>query len=417
MADQWYYSQQNQQKGPVPEEQLRQLATSGQIQPTDLAWKQGMAQWVQVGTIIPPPPPDPNAPPPLPIQSIQHDALAAATGMAASLLSRGKEATQLVAKQAERTKLGTVTLPNAYHALGQHIYAKGAYRADFASIYQKIDAPLNEIKAIQEHNANQPKAEGLAGKAKAAAQATKGIAQVQLRKKNANHALAELGKAAFEQYKEQSGPAELVRPIVDGRSRMESLNAEISQLGQSHAGKIVTPKRMAIAGVAVACFLLLAIGKSMFFGSTSPSDSVHEYSARQEKKLTELVQSCAALAKTNPQGAVDLLRNTLLSHGDYEDILKLSAQLPNEDQQAFSKVWNAFSAHRDAENRELEQQEVRGAGAAQQGGGTSGGTNFYGEPRKDENGFWISGEEAYRRQVHKDAQYLENQMKKGQWEK
>jgi hypothetical protein len=67
MADQWYYSQQGQQKGPIPEEQLRQLVTSGQLKPTDLAWKQGMAQWVQVGTIVPSLPPDPNAPPPLPI--------------------------------------------------------------------------------------------------------------------------------------------------------------------------------------------------------------------------------------------------------------------------------------------------------------------------------------------------------------
>ncbi len=51
IADQWYYAQQGQQKGPLSEEQLRQLATSGQIQPTDLAWKQGMASWMPASQI------------------------------------------------------------------------------------------------------------------------------------------------------------------------------------------------------------------------------------------------------------------------------------------------------------------------------------------------------------------------------
>ena len=45
MAEQWYYSKQGQRTGPVSEEQLKQLASSGQVQPTDLVWKQGMPQW------------------------------------------------------------------------------------------------------------------------------------------------------------------------------------------------------------------------------------------------------------------------------------------------------------------------------------------------------------------------------------
>jgi hypothetical protein len=46
MADEWYYTQQGQQKGPVPTAQLKQLASSGRLMPTDLVWKQGMANWV-----------------------------------------------------------------------------------------------------------------------------------------------------------------------------------------------------------------------------------------------------------------------------------------------------------------------------------------------------------------------------------
>ncbi len=55
MAEQWYYAQQGQRKGPVPEEQIRQLLSSNQIRPTNLVWKKGLAQWTQASHIFPPP--------------------------------------------------------------------------------------------------------------------------------------------------------------------------------------------------------------------------------------------------------------------------------------------------------------------------------------------------------------------------
>ena len=66
MAEQWYYAQQGQRKGPVSEREIRQLISSSQLQPTDLVWKQGMAQWTKASQFFPPPPSDPNAPPPVP---------------------------------------------------------------------------------------------------------------------------------------------------------------------------------------------------------------------------------------------------------------------------------------------------------------------------------------------------------------
>jgi hypothetical protein len=51
MADQWYYAHQGQQSGPVSIEQLKQLAASGQLQPGDLVWKQGMAAWAAANTV------------------------------------------------------------------------------------------------------------------------------------------------------------------------------------------------------------------------------------------------------------------------------------------------------------------------------------------------------------------------------
>ncbi len=45
MASQWYYAQGGQQLGPVTSEQLKQLAQTGQLNPTDLIWKDGLAEW------------------------------------------------------------------------------------------------------------------------------------------------------------------------------------------------------------------------------------------------------------------------------------------------------------------------------------------------------------------------------------
>ena len=71
MPPQWYYSQNNQQQGPVSSEQLKQLAASGGLQPGDLVWKEGMSQWTDarqmkglfpMQTVANPPVPPPMPP-------------------------------------------------------------------------------------------------------------------------------------------------------------------------------------------------------------------------------------------------------------------------------------------------------------------------------------------------------------------
>ena len=51
MANQWYYTRNGQQMGPVAFELLKQLASSGQLAPTDLVWMEGMAQWTEAGKV------------------------------------------------------------------------------------------------------------------------------------------------------------------------------------------------------------------------------------------------------------------------------------------------------------------------------------------------------------------------------
>ena len=66
---QWFYRKDNQQQGPITQEQLAQLAAAGQLRPTDLVWREGMAQWQtasSVGGLFAPGAASPPPPPPLP---------------------------------------------------------------------------------------------------------------------------------------------------------------------------------------------------------------------------------------------------------------------------------------------------------------------------------------------------------------
>jgi hypothetical protein len=45
--EEWYYTTNNQQQGPVSWEKLEQLASSGRLKPSDMVWKEGMTDWAR----------------------------------------------------------------------------------------------------------------------------------------------------------------------------------------------------------------------------------------------------------------------------------------------------------------------------------------------------------------------------------
>src|SRR5688572_23540857 len=47
MTAQWYYSSNNEQRGPVSWAKLRELASIGMLKPSDLVWTDGMDEWVK----------------------------------------------------------------------------------------------------------------------------------------------------------------------------------------------------------------------------------------------------------------------------------------------------------------------------------------------------------------------------------
>ncbi len=51
MGDQWFYSLNGQQYGPVDAHQLRQLASAGSLGAQDLVWKNGMPEWLPASRV------------------------------------------------------------------------------------------------------------------------------------------------------------------------------------------------------------------------------------------------------------------------------------------------------------------------------------------------------------------------------
>ena len=47
----WYYTRNKEPQGPVNSTQLKELAAQGELLPTDLVWKEGMAEWVSAATL------------------------------------------------------------------------------------------------------------------------------------------------------------------------------------------------------------------------------------------------------------------------------------------------------------------------------------------------------------------------------
>ncbi len=73
MSDEWYYAKNGQQMGPVSTDVITRLAASGQVQPSDLVWRDGMPNWAPARTvraIFPEPPPVAA----IPVQPVQAEA-------------------------------------------------------------------------------------------------------------------------------------------------------------------------------------------------------------------------------------------------------------------------------------------------------------------------------------------------------
>ena len=264
MANEWYYTKGDQQIGPVSAADLKAAVASGDLTPTSQVWKEGMAEWKPAtkikGLLDGAPGPTKTVPgslPPASEPSAIADKAPKPSAMS-SLLSTAKSAAQLAAKQAEQTKLTTITLPAQYQPLGKHCYESQQHRAEFTDLFQKLDAVRSQLGTIATSSEGKLTPQSLSDKAKATAGKAMQAAQSQKLSMQQSLLFGALGKAVYEAHGERSGPSNLTGPIAASVARLADLDADISSLSAEGKGSWITPKRLAIAGAVVLCVSVLS---------------------------------------------------------------------------------------------------------------------------------------------------------------
>lgn len=74
----WYYRANDQERGPVPESQIRALVEAGMLRASDFVWREGLPEWVEVRTVpglmprsmVKPPSAPGTAPPLMPVAQV-----------------------------------------------------------------------------------------------------------------------------------------------------------------------------------------------------------------------------------------------------------------------------------------------------------------------------------------------------------
>jgi hypothetical protein len=258
MASHWFYKRQGTKFGPVTTQQLKALAASAHIAPSDLVWKEGMADWTKAsrlkglfqqvagGDSAPPtpllPPTEVSAPPPTAKDTFGH---------------RLRAAGQLVVKQAKRTRLAVISLPHAYRVLGRHIEQVGAFQSDFPDLFRQSDALRTGMASPAGAAAVRPSAEGLHAKLNAVAIVAREMADAKVFEMRIAQIHGKFGNAAFDKHGVESGPAELVEPITQLRTQIAKLDEAINDLAEVGPGQFLTTKRILFGGIAAV--LLFAI--------------------------------------------------------------------------------------------------------------------------------------------------------------
>ena len=315
MTTDWYYGTNGERHGPVAFDDLERLVASGDVKANDLAWTDGFYDWKPVGQVSQlnqaggvkvkqPALPDeqPAGIDPVANPSEKKGDLSdwkdRASQWWSDFRSNAKAAGQLVSKQAEKTKLTTMTLPAAFRELGRHVFDEGRLRSDLTSNFEEIDRLNSELAQLVEKPADADAPQAISEKARAMAGSAKRTAQRKVIEQKLAPAYAGLGKTAFEQHGEACGPGNLVSNVVDNQARLGTLDAEISELSEMGKGQVVTPKRIAIGGLVVVV-LVGFWGVSSFFGGGSKSNRSSQDAAienpQEITKLTKTIKDADAL--------------------------------------------------------------------------------------------------------------------------
>jgi len=313
----WFLIQEGKEHGPVKSDRLRELVAAGQLRLTDLVRRDDMAKPCradQIKGLFPRSaqpemraqlpevrPATPDAKVSVRPESASFDSIPSTSAkprwkqILIGFWNTTADASRLTALQVEKTKLQSITLPRAFATLGRHVDEASASPAngdEFTAIRTQIRDLKARIEATQTVAANQPTSQGVLDKAKGIAKATVNAANRKKLELQLAGIHADLGKAAFERLGETAGPVEIVRPIIEGSSRVKQIDDEQAKLARASSGRLVTPKRVAIVGVSA--IMLLSIGvmlSALSVGIRHENDGGHAGQATHAKGGIKIVHA------------------------------------------------------------------------------------------------------------------------------
>lgn len=146
----WHYSRAGKKHGPVSSAELQGLARKGLLGPEDLVWKEGMEAWQKAERLKGLFPAVAAAPPLMPAKEAPDTGAHEKEGM--SVLASAKAGRDLALKQAEKTKIQTLSLPQAYAAFGKAVYEQGTQHPDTAALFVTIGDLLQQVAAVKSDN-------------------------------------------------------------------------------------------------------------------------------------------------------------------------------------------------------------------------------------------------------------------------
>jgi hypothetical protein len=400
MADQWLYSRDGTDRGPVSSSTLVELAKNGELLPTDLLWKEGMAEWKPASSfpkLFPPQASTDEMPvfvvndkKPKAGNSTDKTRVRQATS---ALKAHAQTAGRLAKLTAEKTKIVTVSLPLAYAELGKHRYETRENEQEFSATFEELDAIASAITA----NSNAtlvPQATSFADKAKKVASQGIQLANSQKLALQQKALFARLGKEAYAQQGGQAGPESLVQAIEPLVSRLAKLEMELAENVKKAGGK----KRlwMIAGGVVFALIILGGMFGEQDSGGTQTGKSASNSGRRRGsaskpsavQQIDERIAELEAMLPKAKQKVMDLRK----ASADHTRSPEERRALPNEMAEAYRRF---EEIGREIQRLKSEREAADTRQALNQSPGGSGGgeaNNLDGCPRgasaEYKDGYW-----------------------------
>ncbi len=293
MATAWFIQREAKTVGPLSAQQLRELALAGKLRSDDLVRKDGGSEFTSASQVKNLFAPDQavarSTPPPPRLPSLVVSAgealsetvepvagsspvaasaswfnrllpyLTTARGKLADFGEQAKQAGELGSLVARRTQLQQHQLPQAFSALGAHVYAERRFADEFLNHFAEIDEAVSRQSKLAGAGTSESQPEDIAGKVKGAADGLlrrgKG-ASIGLKLKTLHR---KLGEAVYRQHGPDSGPAELVAAIENAEAEIREVQQRIDELEAAGQGRVLTPRRLLVAGAVVTALFVVII--------------------------------------------------------------------------------------------------------------------------------------------------------------